>query len=666
MASPFSIFRRNQKFMLAALTILAMFGFVFLPILGDSLGLRSDGPVNKTVVTSKYGELRESDVSALLQEHRRILGVLTDVRQMSGEYPLLARQRAEAILGPATEEQVINAWLLARYAQHLGMVVTKEQINAFLKRWTRDVVKPAEFQAVFKRAGLSELQFFGLMRDELLARQMRAMFYVSLEGMTPAERWDYFKRVKQMATVEALPVPVDNYLGRIDEPTDEQLKTFFEDHREAYPAPDSPEPGFHDPQRIALQWFKANQEQFVAQVTDDEVKQRYEKNKELYDSSEKKPEEKQTEQETKEGPSAKNAKDAKDAKTTDAKGDQKSEKADKQKESKPAKPELADATKKRIRREIATERILKIFENLRGQMDQYRSAWSQHEVAVIQEQSKDADKRGKTVLPPAPPKPNFEQLAKDNKLATGQAPLMAQWEAQSRPIGASLVGGRDPVWHYAFGSLARFRPETATDLEGDFYLFWKTEETKDRIPEFDGPGVRERVLKAWKAMHARPLAVKAAESLAAEARKGKQTLKQAFADRPDLKVLTPPAFSWITFGNVPLGSAPGAARISTVPGLEYAGGEFMRTVFRLEPGRIGVAMNAPKTIAYVVRPREFSPSHEVLWKEFEVDDFAKYAPAASDDQQQILRAWIDEIQASAGVEWKRKPDRMMESGPREE
>ena len=31
MASPFSIFRKNQKVMIAVLTILAMFGFVFLP-----------------------------------------------------------------------------------------------------------------------------------------------------------------------------------------------------------------------------------------------------------------------------------------------------------------------------------------------------------------------------------------------------------------------------------------------------------------------------------------------------------------------------------------------------------------------------------------------------------------------------------------------------------
>ena len=326
----------------------------------------------------------------------------------------------------------------------------------------------------------------------------------------------------------------------------------------------------------------------------------------------------------------------------------------------PPKPGLAQATKNRIRREIADEKILKIFENLREQMVQYRSQWSEHEVAVIHGQS--GKEKGKIALPPAPPRPDFEKLAKENGLSTGQTPLVSQWEARSMPIGGSLVGGRDPVWHYAFLTLARFRGEISTSLAGDLYLFWKTEETKDQIPKFDDPGVRERVLRTWKMIHARPLALKAAESLAAEARKTKKPLKQAFADRPKLHVVAPPPFSWMTFGNVPLGSSSNADR-SQVTGVDNAGEEFMRTVFHLEPGQIGVAPNAPQNVAYVIQLSGFSPSHEVLWKEFEVDDFSKYAPVAMEDQQRIIRAWLDEIKSSAGVEWKRKADRMTDSGP---
>ena len=143
-------------------------------------------------------------------------------------------------------------------------------------------------------------------------------------------------------------------------------------------------------------------------------------------------------------------------------------------------------------------------------------------------------------------------------------------------------------------------------------------------------------------------------------------MKEAFAGRPDLQVVAPPPFSWMTFGNVPLGSAPNAARISEVAGVAYAGDEFMRTVFHLEPGQIGVAPNDPQDVVYVIHLSKFGPSHDVLWKEFEVDDFSKYASAATEDQRRIFRAWLDEIKSSAGMEWKRKPDQLMGGVPREE
>ncbi len=732
MASPFSVFRKNQKVMIAVLGVLAMFAFVFIPIIMEGMGSRT--VVNPVVVkTSKYGDLREYDLDALRRQRQQILGVLSDVMQISGAPPSLARQWLEARIGPATEESVVNTWLLARHAEQMGMVISDKTINNFLKELTQDLVKPANFQTSFKRSGISELHFFNAMRDELAALQLDNMFRVSLRGVTPAQRWEYFTRVKQMATIEAAPVLVANYLDRIDEPSDEELKAFFEKHKDQYPLPISPEPGFREPQKIAMEYLKADYEKFTAPnvVADEEIKARYEKNKDLYDQPAKKPEEKKEEK-----PSAKDTKDTKESKeaagqdavekkeSKESKDAKETEESDKEKESKdtsavsrpspfiltallqgekpvekpstadkaatggrapeaspaekpsaatqekPAepKPGLSEATKDRIRREIAYEKIQKIFERLREQMDDYRRQWSQYEVAVIQARNQKQDQQGEVKLPPAPRRPDFEKLAKENGLSAGRTDLISQWEAQSLEIGTSLVGSRDPVWHYGFLTLAKFRPEMSVDLKGDLYLFWKTDETKERIPNFDDKGVREQVLRAWKMIPARKLALQEAESFAAEARKTKKFLKQAFADRPDLHVILPPPFSWITFGNVPLGSAPNAARVSTVAGVDMASDDFMRAVFRLEPGQTGAGMNAPQTVAYVIRLTELNPAQEVLWKQFEVDDFSKYAPAAEGDRLRIARAWLDEIKSSAGFELApgRKFDRMVDSGSHEE
>jgi hypothetical protein len=764
MASPFHVFRKYQKALMAVACLLAIVAFVFLPIFSDSIGGRGGNPANKVVVkTSKFGDLKESDIQDLMQEHRKVLAVLTDLRMMAGEYAAMAEQRTKMEFGPTSEEQMVNQWLIAKHAEQMGMVVSDDAINAFLKRWTRDIVKIAEIEAALKRSGLSELQFMKLLRKEVMTRQWRQMFYASMEGITPAERWDYFNRVKQVATIEAVPVDVASFTKTIEDPTDAELKTFFEENKDRFAYPSSPEPGFREPQRIALQWFKATEDQFTSKVTDAEIQERYEKNKKLYDDAEKKTEELKKEIQAKKNKQAA-PKDAKpeakkeDAVKKDVKANAKKDekagekkpaegvkaptdpKAPEKKEEKktssaestspfrmvayladekkpaadakapaapatpaapakpaeaakpaapantapttPAKPAdaakpavaaqkpaetqpvpktgMADATKKRIRREIADEKMYKTFEVLREKMDQYRAAWSKYEATMIQQKGRKSDDQ--KAMPAAPQRPDFEKLAKEFGLATGQSNLFPQWESSSVEIGDSLVSGRVPLASYAFQSMGKFRPEVSMNMKGDFYLFWKVSETKDQIPKFSDEGVREKVLRSWKMIRARKLALENAQATATKINESKKTLKEFYAGNPDVRVILPSPFSWMTFGNVPTGSAPNAARISDVTGVEFPGNELMSTVFHLEPGRTGAALNAPKTVAYVIRLQELTPSHTVIWKEFECDDFTTYASVAIEDQRQILRAWMEELKTSAGLKWERKPDQTVEGG----
>ena len=92
-------------------------------------------------------------------------------------------------------------------------------------------------------------------------------------------------------------------------------------------------------------------------------------------------------------------------------------------------------------------------------------------------------------------------------------------------------------------------------------------------------------------------------------------------------------------------------RMSSVSGVDMAGTEFMETVFSLAPGEIGVAFNAPQTVAYVIRLTAMKPSQDALWTQFKVDDFSTYRSAADSAQQQIYGAWINEIKTSANLKW---------------
>jgi hypothetical protein len=787
-----------------------MFAFVFIPIVMEQIGsAKVENPV--AVKTSAYGDLHERDVRILLDDHRRVAATVTEIMQVAGLSPRYAAMVAQNMFGPAKMENVIDNWLLAQRAEQMGMVISNPAINAWLKMITQDAVSASNLLAIIRHHGFtSDFQFFKLMRGELAAWQMKNMFETSLVPLTPAQRWEYFCRVKQSAAIEAVAVPVANYLKKVDEPSDETLKGFFEQNKEQYPMPDSPAPGFHQPQRVALQYLQANLDKFAAAVTEEEVKAHYEKNKQLYEEAEKKAESRKMvlpglnlpvvkPEAKKPEPVAKQPKEVKKEEKKEVKPSEKQPPAPQTKEvkpaapapqpekpkqpepgkqpSKPAKPEdkekkpaeekkakgtsaieqpspfrlaallsdakpadkaddkaknaaaaakpaaakpevkpaapakapappakpstpsatvpaganpakpasaaaspapaaaakpvetkpagPSDAIKRRIRQELAMQKITKIYDGLRGKMDDYRRLRSAYDVAMIHGHNKNGEATANQSLPPLPPALDFEKLAQQNGLTFGKTTLMAQWELQATPIGASFVGMRDIVARYAM-TLHTFHPAESMNLEGDRYLFWATEESKDRVPEFTEKGEREVVLRAWKMLNGRPLATKAADVLADEARKANKPLKQVFADRPDLHVAMPPAFSWITFGNVALGSSPGATRLSTPAGIDLPGDAFMRTVFRLEPGQVGVAMNAPQTVAYVIRLDQLTPSHDVLWKQFEVDDFSKYASAAIGEQRQILQAWLNELKTSANLQWKQKPEQMQESGPQQQ
>jgi len=761
MASPFSAFRKHQKFLMATACLLAIIAFVFLPNMSNLVRKDSKGRENLIVVkTKKFGDLQQSDLDRLRRNRQKVRAVLIQLNQAAGQrsVPVAVQRQVQEMTTPVTVDALVDTWLRVRRAEEMGMVVSDDTITRFLETWTANRVKIADIQAAFKSTpAVTDAQFYNLLRDELLARQLRETFEPSLAAATPSQRWDWYNRLNCRAVIEAVPLPVANYVEKVGDPTDEVLKKFFEEHKGTLPDPTSPKPGFRRPQKVALEYFKAEVDKFAATVTDAEVQERYEKNEDFYDRLFKIP---SAEPPTKQG-AAKDTKDAKKAsetkpkqepkatkdvpkaktpvepkkepnKTKDSKGassavrpspfmltamQQAEKSADKPpkppatpepsakaklpvkpeppakpespvakpekpaaKEQKPAakgqkpaakgqkpaaKPvalepeepseEVLKAMKARIRRDLALEKIVKTFKRFQKPMEEYQQQRSKYDLLKIQREHE------KKKVPLPPPSLDFEKMAKEvakefglkkgKGLSAGSTKLISRWEALDSEIGRSMVGGNMPVCVYVYQTLRKFSPVGSCDSDAAFF-FWKTDEAKEDSPKLDEKGVREEVLNSWKMIQARKLAMNAAKSLAGKANTVAKPLKHAFKTQMDLRVVLPPKFSWMTLGNVAITSQQQPlAEISTVPGVPMVGDDFMETVFRLQPGHVGVAFNAPQTVVYVVRPSEFTPLYEVRWKMFLVDSLQKYASAGYEDQRRTFHAWLEEIKKSAGFEW---------------
>lgn len=286
MASPFKVFRKNATIMLAGLVILSMFGFVVLPsalqFMGGGSGGGATGPV---VTTTEYGDLDERQLQSLLNDHMTVLRFLATVRMEVMRAEGNFQKVPQAIVFPGNdEEDLVTTWLLAKRAQELGLEITDEAINDFIQELTtaegqnlsgRDVTR------ILTDLRISDRALFNALRRELLARRLIELFQPALAATTPAQKWSYFKRLRQKARIEALPVHVADYVDEIPEPSDRELRAFFEEHKLQLPFPDSPDPGFRVPEQVAIEYLEANLTDWVNKIelTEEEIEQYYEQRK---------------------------------------------------------------------------------------------------------------------------------------------------------------------------------------------------------------------------------------------------------------------------------------------------------------------------------------------------------------------------------------------------
>ncbi|MBN2581020.1 MAG: hypothetical protein JXB10_18705 [Pirellulales bacterium] len=748
MASPFRVFRRNQKVMLAALVLLAMFAFVFgdviLRIAGNA---REQNPV--VVSTDKFGDLKQSQIQVLLQRQSALLGVWQLIYaelfnqqnpQLAGRIPLEEfLNLAKAQFGDATEKDVVNGWLAANYAEQMGIRISDEAIYQFLRLNSQKMLTEPMLTGILKNRNMTAKSFFGLMREALARIQLRELYELSMASFPPAQRWDYYCRANRKATIQYVALPVGDFLGQVkNQPTKAELEAFFQKYKDHIPQPDSSEPGFTVPKKIDVQYFEADLTAYTTPqtVSDEEIQAQYETDPKRYDKLDQKyrveaalkkagekketekksaapaeesqkPEEKKPEKTPAgnadssplppgEGTSEDDAKKKNPPKTSatpagpfhlvalgddpppaalpetaapDVKAPAEAPEAEKEIPARPLRdltPEVRKIIRREVeerkRREAATKKLDQAFKELRKIMAAKGREWDVYEMEKTKK--------------PVPL--NFAALAKKYGCSSGQTGLVSRWELDRLPIAQTQIQSKiqteqpsifeeqgSPLTPYVFDSLVSRRATlSATPDRQRWFLFWKTEEREEHTLKFTEPGTREKVLHEWRVLQARSLAEKEAERLAGEVRKNKTALQEAFAGRTDLKVQSPPAFSWYTEGNLPRERS--RMTLSTVEGIPQAGNDFMQEVFTLEKGETGVAMNRPKTEVYVVQIVDFQPSKDALWVGFKAESFSLYAGTAADEMRRANAVWWEELQRNAGLQWKERPKRTVAQDAAEE
>jgi hypothetical protein len=97
--------------------------------------------------------------------------------------------------------------------------------------------------------------------------------------------------------------------------------------------------------------------------------------------------------------------------------------------------------------------------------------------------------------------------------------------------------------------------------------------------------------------------------------------------------------------------------LSQVNGAEMAGPDFMEGVFSLRAGEVGVAVNNPETIVYVVRVMSESPPAATLREMFLASGITSdVVSIARMEQARIYSDWYQSLEEEMDVKWLREPE----------
>ncbi len=784
MSNPLAIFRKHQKVLLAVFGVALMFAFTIGPIILQWMGPGTGGVENSVVVRLPSGNLRESDIQSLRNSRMYLLNFMRRINGLAAQQGATPKQTL-GIPDSVDERSLVRTVVLSEKAREMGVVISDETIIAFLEQYTDGILLAGDFARELQTISggrMSQTQFFDAMRGELLAIRFMDLFQRGLFQVTPAASWDYYQRLNRQVKIQAVPFPVEKHLSEVSEPTEQEIEALYGEAKDRFPFPSAPDPGFRRRKKVALQYVQADLEKFLneemAKITDDEIEQYYNDNKEKFrnldlptendfnltpqetdpttlDSTEEVDSSADTElvpdadlpdledldadptgdtttdgdtelspSETSEPADEEPASDnpdgaalgrlqtsfvalqeteeSEDAEPTNTESEANNElpidelpveqasEPEASPDTEPTKQEsddtAAEATEsdlddlgilpddddtpapeekrpeyrpledvaEEIRNELATlpavQRMDDAVRAVQSEMKKYQGAYIVWQVPSDEEATD------------PPPPPNLQALASQHGLTAGTIPevdIVQLLEAdpitgeRRYPISEAYQRNGVSFGQQAFGSdLLKYQVrEIPGPMRDITYLYWKTDEVPESTPELED--CRSEVIKALKMKAALPKAQQEAEAAVAQLRTSNQSPKDAFRNSTDHDVIEAGPLSWMKPADLPY-MAPELTRI---PGIKFAGPDFMRSVFSLRQGEAGVTTDNPQANAYLVYLDSDESDLEKMRNDFYRAGYTfEIAQLGLQDSQQTVANWYSDYAKALGVQWERDPE----------
>ena len=310
MASPFSIFRKNQRVWMAGLVFVSVVAFVISPAIQSiSDGARNAGSDGDVVVASWNGGsirskqlYREGNELGLANQFLAKLSSQVIAKGGRPNVPNFNERAGQFGIASAQDlSHIIARKLFMTEAARRGIVFNNESVKKFLKEFCNGKLDGATVEKTFAEATqrkLTWIDFNRLMCEELAFQQvdriaqsglqfedLRESRTVNVASLsTPSKNWQDFLRFNQAAKIQAFPVLAKDFEASVKgKPSEREIQDLYNEGRDVTRTLQTlaTQPAFKVPKTASFEYLVIDEEAIIkeqmALVPEEALRAEYER-----------------------------------------------------------------------------------------------------------------------------------------------------------------------------------------------------------------------------------------------------------------------------------------------------------------------------------------------------------------------------------------------------
>lgn len=311
MSNPFATFRKNQKYWMAALVLVAIFAFIIAPVFDYAQQAIGGGSADNSVaVRWNTGRMTLGDLQNAVRTHNNLVRFLSEVASRVLEQggrpnvpgfqqdPQSGQIISLGIQVSSDPVSIVRTRLLADRGKAQGVEFDDDAVDQFLYAYVDNKLSSEEVAEILRETSGGTMSYFEvreMLKGELCATVLQRTAWAGIFAenraqfdplVTPGKAFNDFLKINQAAKVEAFPVFVDDYLGQVEStPSEAEVQQIYDSGSLLASNPDSPDPGFLRRYHTNVEYVEANLQEWIdrekAKLTEEQLREEYDRRVEL-------------------------------------------------------------------------------------------------------------------------------------------------------------------------------------------------------------------------------------------------------------------------------------------------------------------------------------------------------------------------------------------------